>query len=121
MRARAGGVPTIVFCPSLTRFCHPSLTTHHMHFIISLFPISQPVSSTPPPSSTISSLPSSRRPGIEEVGGLIVGQIMTQLERVSISEQRLAKALTLERAQRRGGEGGPGSPARLAVTPAHVR
>ena len=65
-----------------------------------------------------------RRPGIEEVGGLIVGQIMTQLERVSISEQKLARALTLEKAHRRGGAGwgeGPGSPARLASTPAHVR
>ena len=100
--------------------CHPSLASHHMHC---LFPIFQPASliCTSAPSLTTSYLPSSRRPGIEEVGGLIVGQIMTQLERVSISEQRLAKALTLERAQRRGGEGGPGSPARLAVTPVHVR
>lgn len=67
-----------------------------------------------------------KRPGIEEVGGLIVGQIMAQLERVSLSEQKLARALTLEKAQRRGGsawglDSGPGSPARLASTPAHMR
>jgi hypothetical protein len=63
-----------------------------------------------------------RRPSIEEVAGLIVGQIMTQLEKVSISEQRLAKALTLERAGRRGGlETGPNSPARLTPAAAHAR
>lgn len=59
-----------------------------------------------------------RRPSIEEVGSLIVAQIMTQLEKVSVSEQRLTRALAMERAQRRGdSSAGISSPARL--TPAH--
>ncbi|GAX79138.1 hypothetical protein CEUSTIGMA_g6578.t1 [Chlamydomonas eustigma] len=64
-----------------------------------------------------------KRPSIQEVAGMIVGQIMTQLEKVSISEQRLAKALTFERAGRRSGlETGPNSPAaRLTPAAAHAR
>eukprot|EP00195_Chlamydomonas_chlamydogama_P014873 CAMPEP_0202909088 /NCGR_PEP_ID=MMETSP1392-20130828/48237_1 /ASSEMBLY_ACC=CAM_ASM_000868 /TAXON_ID=225041 /ORGANISM="Chlamydomonas chlamydogama, Strain SAG 11-48b" /LENGTH=1008 /DNA_ID=CAMNT_0049598709 /DNA_START=59 /DNA_END=3081 /DNA_ORIENTATION=- len=55
-----------------------------------------------------------RRPGIEEVGGLIAGQLMMQMERMTISEQRLVRALQVERSHRRGNAlfaDNPGSPA----------
>ena len=39
-----------------------------------------------------------RRPCIEEVGALVAGQLMGALERLTANEQRLVRALTLERA-----------------------
>ncbi|KAG1662637.1 hypothetical protein FOA52_009622 [Chlamydomonas sp. UWO 241] len=64
-----------------------------------------------------------KRPSTEEVGSLIVSQLMGQLERVSLSEQRLARTLTMERAQRRGESGhgaGLASPAQRG-TPQQAR
>uniref|UniRef100_A0A7R9V241 non-specific serine/threonine protein kinase n=1 Tax=Chlamydomonas euryale TaxID=1486919 RepID=A0A7R9V241_9CHLO len=58
-----------------------------------------------------------KRPSIEQVASLIVGQLMSQLEKISVSEQRLSRALETERAQRRGESAGK-TPSARHGTPA---